>query len=163
MDGYYPCCGKSICGGCLHSNKMSGNNKKCPFCNADRCNKTEEEKIEEIMKRVEANDAGAISLVGNCYHHGLTGLQQDRTKAMEMYVRAGQLGCSKAHSHLGMLYHEGGDMKKAKFHFEAAAMAGNEGQERILDSWKIIMETWNELLNIVSLQHQLGILKQCMN
>jgi TPR repeat protein len=102
-------------------------NRKCPFCNADRGNKTEEEKIEEIMKRVEANDAGAISVVGNYYHHGRAGLQQDRKKAMEMYVRAGQLGCSKAHSHLGMLYHEGGDMKKAKFHFEAAAMAGNEG------------------------------------
>jgi TPR repeat protein len=27
---------------------------------------------------------------------------------------------------LGDVYHKGGDMKKAKFHFEAAAMAGNE-------------------------------------
>jgi hypothetical protein len=129
---YYPCCGKSICGGCLHSNIMSGNNEKCPFCNADRCNKTEEDKIDELIKRVEANDPTSICTLANCYHHGLTGLQQDRTKAMEMYVRAGQLGCSKAHSHLGMLYHEGGDMKKAKFHFEAAAMAGNEGARKNL-------------------------------
>jgi TPR repeat protein len=25
-----------------------------------------------------------------------------------------------------IFYHEGGDLKKAKFHYEAAAMAGNE-------------------------------------
>jgi TPR repeat protein len=83
--------------------------------------------VADMMKRVKANDAASMYMLGNQYHHGRTGLQQDRTKAIEIYERGGQLGCSKAHSHLGMLYHEGGDMKKAKFHFEAAALAGNEG------------------------------------
>jgi hypothetical protein len=54
-EKYYPCCGKSICGGCVHSCSQSGNHK-CPFCNSDRDNKTDEEDVEEIMKRVEAND-----------------------------------------------------------------------------------------------------------
>jgi TPR repeat protein len=80
-----------------------------------------------MMKRTDANDAASIYMLGTCYRNGLRGLQQDRTKAIELYARAGQLGCSKSHTHLGVLYHEGGDMKKAKFHFEAAAMAGHEG------------------------------------
>jgi TPR repeat protein len=80
-----------------------------------------------MMKRTDANDAASIYMLGVCYHNGLRGLQQDRTKAMELYARAGQLGSGKAYCNLGKLYHEGGDMKKAKFHFEAAAMAGHEG------------------------------------
>jgi tetratricopeptide (TPR) repeat protein len=80
-----------------------------------------------MMKRAEANDASSICLLANSYHNGIVGLQQDRGKAMELYVRAAELGCSKAHSHLGNIYDEGGYLKKAKFHFEAAAMAGNDG------------------------------------
>ena len=54
-----------------------------------------------IWMRSEARDAQikvVIEIGGK--PKGLTGLQQDRTKAMEMYVRAGQLGCSKAHNQL---------------------------------------------------------------
>jgi hypothetical protein len=53
---YYECCGKTICRGCVDSFAKSGNDDKCPFCNSDR-DKTDEERIEELMKRVEANDA----------------------------------------------------------------------------------------------------------
>jgi TPR repeat protein len=75
------------------------------------------------MKRVEANDAASIGVLGNHYHHGLRGFQQDHAKAIELYARAAELGFSKAHINFGMLYHEGGNMKKAKLHFEASAMA----------------------------------------
>jgi hypothetical protein len=123
-DEYFPCCGKTICKGCAHSFRESGNIGKCPFCSSDRTDKTEEENNEDLMKRAEANDAASIFLLG--YEYGLRGLQQDQTKAMELYTKAAELGCSKAHSFLGKLYHEGGNKKKAKFHFEAAAMAGDE-------------------------------------
>jgi len=46
MDGYYPCCGKNICNGCVHSFNTSGNNGKCPFGNSDRVNKIVEEDVE---------------------------------------------------------------------------------------------------------------------
>jgi TPR repeat protein len=82
--------------------------------------------VEEIMKRVAANDAASINLLGNLYENGLLGLQQDRAKAMELYARAMDLGNTKAHRGLGGIYHQRGDMKKAKFHYEAAAMAGDE-------------------------------------
>jgi tetratricopeptide (TPR) repeat protein len=78
------------------------------------------------MKRAEANDAGAICQLSSYYYFGLRGLQQDHAKAMELYIRAAELGCSKAHNNLAGVYYEGGNMKKAKFHLEAAAMAGFE-------------------------------------
>jgi TPR repeat protein len=126
MEEYYPCCGKSICKGCLYSFNKSGNIGTCPFCNSNRATKTDEEDNEDLMKRVEANDVNAICLLAGQYNQGLNGLQQDHTKAMEQFARAAELGCSKAHYQLGWLYHEGGILKKAKFHWEAAAMAGDE-------------------------------------
>ena len=65
-------------------------------------------------------------MLASCYYRGQLGFQQDQTNAIELYVRAANLGYSKAHYNMACLYHEGGDLKKAKFHFEAAAMAGNE-------------------------------------
>jgi TPR repeat protein len=53
-------------------------------------------------------------------------LQQDHAKALELWKRAADLGYGKAHFELGVNFHEGGNMKKAKIHFEAAAMAGHE-------------------------------------
>ena len=67
------------------------------------------------MKRVEANDATAIFILGNSYRKGLLGLPQVLTKAMELYTRAVNLGYSKAHCILGDIYEEV-DLKKAKFH-----------------------------------------------
>jgi TPR repeat protein len=82
--------------------------------------------VEEIMKRVEVNDAGAIYVLGTYYYHGQYGLQQDLAKAMELWTQAAKLGSSCAHAPLGTQYHQGGNMEKEKFHNEAAAMAGHE-------------------------------------
>jgi hypothetical protein len=49
-EAYFVCCGKSICRGCIHSFRKSGNIGKCPFCNADRASKVEEEQVEEIKQ-----------------------------------------------------------------------------------------------------------------
>ena len=125
LETYYCCCGKSICKGCIYSFNESGNIDKCPFCNAE-VDKTDEERVDELMIRVEANDAGAMYILGNHYYHGHLGLLQDRVRAMELWKQAAALGSSKAYYQLGCIYCEGGDSKKAKFHYEAAAIAGNE-------------------------------------
>jgi len=127
-EQYYPCCGKSICRGCIYSFHKSGNIGKCPYCNSDRCSQTDEEMVREVMKRVEANNAASFYLLANSYHDGVggIGIQPDQAKAIEMYVKAADLGSSQAHYCLGNIYYDGGDSKKAKFHFEAAAMAGDE-------------------------------------
>ena len=125
-EEYYSCCRKSICKGCAYSKIKSESKNKCPFCNSERGGKTEEELVAEMMRPVEANDAASICMLASCYYHGYNGFQQDQTKAMELYTRAADLGCSDAHCNLGNIYHEGGDLKKAKFHCEAAAMIGHE-------------------------------------
>ena len=126
METYASCCGKSICGGCQYSFHKSGNIENCPFCKADLRGKTDLDRVEELMKRVEVNDAGAMYVLGNSYYHRKLGLQQDRARAIELWTRAAELGSSTAHFALGVYYDDGGDMKKEKFHNEAAAMAGHE-------------------------------------
>jgi len=126
MELYSPCCGKTICKGCMYSCCKSGNDK-CPFCNSYQGNTTDEEDIlERVRKRVEANDAESICQLGSYYYDGFGGLQQDQTRAIELYVRAANLCNSQAHHQLADIYNEGGNLKKAKFHYEAAAMAGDE-------------------------------------
>jgi TPR repeat protein len=84
--------------------------------------KTVEETNEELMKRVEANVAGATCQLGYYYYQGDEGLQQDQEKAMDLWKHAAKLGSSEAHFSLGSVYCEGGELKKAKFHYEAAAL-----------------------------------------
>jgi TPR repeat protein len=98
----------------------------CPFCNSRTGGKTHNDRIEELMKRVEANDAGAMYILGSYYTQGQLGLLKDRDKAIELWKQAAGLGSSQAHYHLGNKYFHGGNMKKAKFHYETAAMAGHE-------------------------------------
>jgi TPR repeat protein len=109
----------------VYSFSKTGNNGKCPFCNSDH-NKTAEDVLQEVLKRVEANDAGAVCALGNSYNMGLNGIQQDRAKAKELLTKSADLGYSKAHNNLGVIYEGAGNLKKAKFHVEAAAMAGDE-------------------------------------
>jgi TPR repeat protein len=130
---------------------MSGNAENCPFCKADHVKKTDVERVGELMKRVEVNDAGAMYILGSYYFHGQLGLNQDREKALELWTRAAKLGSSQAHFALGCTYNEGVDSKKSKFHYEAAAMAGHEvarnnlgckeyesgNMERVIKHWLI--------------------------
>ena len=175
MEKYYPCCGKSICRGCVHSFCKSDNDDKCPFCNSDQGNKTEEEQVGDNMKRVEANDPTSICMLANSYHHGVNGLQQDQTKAMELYARAADLGFNKAHHHLADIYHAGGAPKKAKFHYEAAAMAGHEmarynlgvmecnsgNMERAIKHWTIGASAGEfDAMNHLRIGFEMGIVSQ---
>jgi hypothetical protein len=137
MEIHYPCCGKNICRGCVHSLRKSGNDDKCPFCNTDRSSKTDEEMVGELIRRVEANDPASICMLANFYQHGLNGFQQDHAKATELYARAAELGSIKANCHLAGVYREGGNLKKAKFHYEAAAIAGHEVARNNLGSMEV--------------------------
>ena len=80
-------------------------------------------------------------------------MQQDWTKAKELYARAVKLSSSDAHYPLGSIYDESerGDLKKAKIHYEEAAIAGHKtarynigtmdyksgNLEQALKNWKI--------------------------
>jgi TPR repeat protein len=125
-EEYYSCCGKSVCKGCTISFNKSGNIGTCPHCKAEkRMDKTDEEWVAELMKRVEVNnDACAMCVIARYYHHGAGGLQQDKERAKKLWTQAAELGSSDAHFHLGRYYDVWGDSKKSKFHYETAAMAG---------------------------------------
>ena len=86
------------------------------------------------MKRVKANDPAAICVLANHYYNGERGIPQDHTKGMELYARSADLGFCNANYNLACIYYKGGDMKKAKFHFEAAAMAGHDVARDMLGS-----------------------------
>ena len=130
---YQTCCGKLICCGCIHApvydhlgNKVD--NKKCPFCRTPT--PTSEVQMNEIeQKRAEAGDAQAIFSLGCYYRDGISGYPQDNKKALELYLRAGELGHAKAYCNIGGAYFYGNgveiDKKKAMHYFELAAMGGD--------------------------------------
>ena len=89
----------------------------CPFCKTNRIGTTGADHVEELMKRVKANDAVATYVLAGWYHHGgHDGLQQDQVKAKELWTRAAEIGCSKSHFNLGGTGEEWRHSKKAKFH-----------------------------------------------
>ena len=116
------------CIGCIESFSASGNLGTCPFCKAEFSIATDEEKSSgHDEARVKVNDARAMFELGTYYYNqGEGGLQQDDKKAIELLTMAAEFGSSQAHYHLGLIYYAGGDSKKGKLHYEAAAIAGNE-------------------------------------
>jgi len=132
---YYFCCGKIICGGCMHAPVYDdqGNEvteRVCPFCRVPHP-KTNEEEDQRLKKRVDAGDAEAIFNLGYKYGEGLNGLQQNMDKAFELWHRAAaELGYDVAYCNIGIAYEFGQgvevDKKKANHYYELSAMGGNE-------------------------------------
>jgi hypothetical protein len=100
---------------------------KCLFCRTEGPS-SDEENIERMKKRVEANDAQAMFHLGSYYDFGRKGLRQDHAKALELYHKSAKLGHPFAQYNLSTYYHEGGivekDTRKAIYHEQLAAMAG---------------------------------------
>ena len=107
---------------------MADDRRLCPFCRTPEV-ASDGEILERIKKRVVADDAVAIHQLGCLYSFGSRGLPQDVDKAMELWHRAGELGCAEAHYNIAVTYDHGEgvemDMKKAKHYYELAAMGGN--------------------------------------
>jgi len=141
MEQYFP----FICRGCMYSFNQTDNDDKCPFCNSDCGGKSEEEEVAEMMKRVGANDAASICMLADSYYQGLNGFQQDLTKAIELYVRAGELGCCKAYCNLGMLYMKEEISRSPSSTTRPRLWQDMKWQGAILVIWSLSPETWNEL------------------
>jgi TPR repeat protein len=125
---YQTCCGTMLCSGCIYAANTADTRKLCPFCRTPEAT-SEAEAIERLKKRVEADDANAMRNLGNLYSHGEMGLPQDYNKAMELWLRAGELGDAVSYNNIGYAYYFGQgverDMKKAIYYYELAAMGGN--------------------------------------
>ena len=125
---YYACCGKIMCNGCIFVNARIDSVAKCPFCRA-LVTSSDEEIIKRVKKRVEMGDVEAIYNLGCHYSNGRYGLQQDSAKAVELYLRAGELGSAAAYNNIAVCYSNGRgverDEKKVLHYYELAAMGGD--------------------------------------
>jgi len=126
---YYTCCGKEVCSGCIHANGI-GVDSNCPFCRAPM-EMTKEGTVSELTKRMKAGDAMAFHTYGCFYSERIYGYPKDYTKALELWHRAGELGCTKAYNNIGNTYLYGRgvevDEKKATYYYGLSAMAGDAG------------------------------------
>ena len=125
---YQTCCGKILCMGCIHAAYLADDRELCPFCRTPEAT-SDGEAIERMKKRAEGDDAIAMKNLGGLYERGWMGLPQDYEKAMELWLRAGELGCAESYRSVGNAYRTGEgverDMKKAKHYYELAAMGGD--------------------------------------
>ena len=130
---YQSCCGKVICGGCCYAPVYDdqGNvvvEKVCAFCRTPKP-KSFEETIARNKKRIEADDPMAMHSLGLKYAQGFNGLQQDYTRALELWHRATELGCLEAYCSIGYAYYRGDgvevDKKKSVYYYEQAAIGGD--------------------------------------
>jgi len=121
------CCGKIICHGCIYAMKMSEGKDLCPFCRMPPPS-SDEEQSKRNKKLMDNSNSRAFHQFAGHHAHGINGLAQDWDKANELWLKAGELGCSMAYFNLGDSYYIGRgvdmDLKKAKHYYKLAAMMG---------------------------------------
>ena len=100
----------------------------CAFCREPNP-RSDAEAAERMKKLMDANNARAFYNLAGYYARGDGGMPQDWAKAIELWIKAGELGCADAYTNLGFSYYNGDgvevDKKKAKYYWELAAMNGN--------------------------------------
>ena len=101
---------------------------KCPMCLAD-AEPSGKKCLERIRKRVEAGDPVSINQLACYYKDGIMGLPQDHSKANELFLQSGELGCASSYGCLADSYYNGYGVarstKKAKHYWELASIGGN--------------------------------------
>ena len=131
------CCGNVICNGCTNAmiDEAVRRGKKnveeaiiCAFCRTP-VETSDEEAIRRMNNLIGSSNGDAINAFGGRYAYGTHDVQQDITKANELYLRAGELGCAQGYNNLAQSYGNGRgvniDKKKGKYYFELAAMNGD--------------------------------------
>ena len=123
---FQTCCGKRICNGCKLAMMMRKGKKLCPFCRMPP--RAGAEAITRMKKLVDKGNAEAIYNLARFYANGSRGVPRDWNKAIELWLKAGELGCAKGYFNLGVIYRDGRgvevDEKRAKYYYELAAMRG---------------------------------------
>ena len=130
----YSCCSKLVCNGCSHANTQREMGARltpsCPFCRHPMPATDAEENL-LTMKRVQANDAVALHIVG--MEHFKAG---DYAAAIEYLERAAVLGYIQSNGQLAQMYHNGHgcekDLKKFIYHLEKAAIGGHPAARQSL-------------------------------
>ena len=108
---FNPCCGKTICFGCIYKNmlreKTNGDPSKiglCAFCRQPIIH--DKNYIKRIRKLMKNNNPESYLHMAERYRSGKGVLQSD-TKSVEMYIRAAELGNANAFGYIGDDYRKG--------------------------------------------------------
>jgi len=131
---YMSCCGKVICRGCVFTFQskalLAGKEDEgnlCPFCRVPNA-ESDEELVGRYETRRDMNDCMATYNIGCFYNIGKYGLGPNPAKAIELWNRAGKLGCAESYCMMASAYENGRgvekDEKKSKYYYELAAMSG---------------------------------------
>jgi len=126
---FWACCGKGICHGCIYSMMESeGGGELCPYCRTPP-SKSNREEIKRLNKLMNNGNGEAFNTLGIAYSKEALGLSRDYSKANELYLKGGELGCSTAYFNLGNNYRDGSgvevDEKMAKHYHELATIGGS--------------------------------------
>jgi hypothetical protein len=154
---YQPCCGKTLCYGCLHYSNINAKNayQPCPFCREEGTTNYPDA-IRLMEDRMKLNDAGAFYTLGSKCKDGMHGIKTDYKKAFELMSRAAELGSTDALYHVGfMLYMGQGvkkNVKKAIETFEIGAMRGCENARFNLAGFEPNKQKANKHLMIAARQ-----------
>ena len=137
------CCGKLICQGCAFAQLIKEKGRglrrddwnRCPFCR-EPVEKDISKMNDSLNKLVENDNPHAVKYVGNAYLAGEDGYPKDVEKGVNLLIKAGELGCDSAYTHLALLYNEGElvpmDTKKGMHYNELGAKMGNVYARHIL-------------------------------
>ena len=118
------CCSKLLCIGCDHANmKGKGVMSTCPFCRVP-LSFTHDESYKRMMKRIEANDPGAMCEEGNKQYN-----EGNYSKSFEYHTKAAELGYIESHFELARHYKHGRgvekDIVREIHHLEEATLGGH--------------------------------------
>ena len=130
---FMSCCGKKICKGCITRGIATDRRKgatvdewKCAFCRQPPLPKTKQIKL--LKKLMKKNNSHAFMRMATRYEEG-NGVFQSDTKALEMYIRAAELGNVNACVGIGLCYKKGTaverDVSKSIEYLEVAAKKGS--------------------------------------
>ena len=123
------CCGQRICTGCNHTQLVQCIKTRCnPVCAFCRMPLKDAMGMELIKNWAEKNNAHAIFNIAQSLFYGGMGFSRNVTKAKDLFLKAGKLGCAEAYFFLGHVYlreqREERDLNKARHFFDRAAMGG---------------------------------------
>ena len=152
------CCSKLICNGCAYANQKHAFEEdlehNCPFCRKI-LPKTQEEMMQNNMKRAEANDPVALQDMAKRHYH-----EGDYERSFQYWTKAAELGDAEAHHCLSVMYVKGEcvekDEKMDLHHEEEAAIRGHPTARFYLACMELINERFGRAVKHLIIAANLG-------
>lgn len=100
---YMYCCGKILCLGCIHSSRANGLKDVCAFCRQHfaRDDDTANTRLKNRMKH---QDPRAFFQMAQQYLIGEVGVEQHAQKALDLLIKAAELGSVEAYAIIAEAY-----------------------------------------------------------